>query len=97
MACSRNVDISVCSDDVADLASRLFSTFIACICYSMWKILSYENGSYIRWLSVRTKWYNIKWMFRRYEFPVISELFNYRFINTIDGWVVSVNNRKTAR
>ena len=28
MACSRNVDHSVCSDDVADLASRFFALFI---------------------------------------------------------------------
>ena len=27
MACSRNVDHSVCSDDVADLASRFFALF----------------------------------------------------------------------
>ena len=38
MACSRNVDHSVCSDDVADLASRFFALFIACRCHSMWKI-----------------------------------------------------------
>ena len=29
MACSRNVDLRVCSDDVADLASRFFTLFIA--------------------------------------------------------------------
>ena len=34
MTCSRNVDHSVCSDDVADLASRFFELFIACRCYS---------------------------------------------------------------
>ena len=45
MACSRNVDLSVCSDDVADLASRFFALFIACRCYSMWKIRLYENVS----------------------------------------------------
>ena len=32
MACSRNVDHSVCSDDVADLASRFFALFIARRC-----------------------------------------------------------------
>ena len=38
MACSRNVDHSVCSDDVADLAYRFFALFIVCRFYSMWKI-----------------------------------------------------------
>ena len=33
MACSRNVDHGVCSDDVADLASLFFALFIACRCY----------------------------------------------------------------
>ena len=28
MACSRNVDHSVCSDDVADLASRFFALLL---------------------------------------------------------------------
>ena len=36
MACSRNVDHSVCSDDVADLASRFFALFIACRCIYMY-------------------------------------------------------------
>ena len=47
MACIRNVDPSVCCDDVADLASR-FSHFLVPIdvCgHSMWKILIYENVS----------------------------------------------------
>ena len=35
MACSGNVDLNVCSDDVADMASRFFALFIACRCYSM--------------------------------------------------------------
>ena len=39
MACSRNVDHSVCSDDVANLASRFVAFFIACGCCSMWKFL----------------------------------------------------------
>ena len=28
MACSRNVDLRVCSDDVADLASRFFALLL---------------------------------------------------------------------
>ena len=28
MACSRNVDLSVCSDDVADLAFQFFALFL---------------------------------------------------------------------
>ena len=39
MACSRNVDFSVCSDDVADFASQFFAHFIACRCYSKWMFL----------------------------------------------------------
>ena len=35
MACIRNVDLRDCSDDVADLASRFFTLFIACRCCSM--------------------------------------------------------------
>ena len=35
VACSRNVDHSVCSDDVAYLASRFFALFIACRCYML--------------------------------------------------------------
>ena len=37
MACYRNVDHSVCSDDVADLASRFFALFIACRWRTLWK------------------------------------------------------------
>ena len=32
MPCCRNVNLSVCSDDAADLASRFFAFFIACRC-----------------------------------------------------------------
>ena len=45
MACSKNVDLRVGSDDVADLASRFFTLFIACRCYSMSKFRFYVNVS----------------------------------------------------
>ena len=50
-ACSRNVDLKVCDDDVADLALWFFTLFITCRCYSICTFLMYENVSKIQGLS----------------------------------------------
>ena len=38
LACSRNVGLRACSDDVADLASRFYTPFITCRFYDFMRM-----------------------------------------------------------